>query len=65
MKVTQELMRHETPTVALGVYAQALTDEKRSAQNRIAEMIAIPVFVCCSWLFPKVWECPQIFGATC
>ena len=40
VKVTQELMRHATPTVTLSVYAQAVTDEKRSAQNRIAEMIA-------------------------
>ena len=40
VKVTQELMRHATSTVRLGVYAQAVTDEKTSAQNRIAKIIA-------------------------
>lgn len=39
VKTAQELMRHSTPVVTLGVYAQAVTDAKRKAQERLAEMI--------------------------
>lgn len=39
VKTTQELMRHSTPTVTMGVYAQAVTDQKRLAQNRVAGLI--------------------------
>ena len=39
VKTTQELMRHSTPTVTMGVYAQAVTTEKRQAQNKIAELL--------------------------
>jgi len=39
VKVTQELMRHSTPSVTMGVYAQAVTNEKRQAQNKIAELV--------------------------
>jgi len=36
VKVVQELMRHATPNVTFGVYAQAVTPEKRAAQERLA-----------------------------
>lgn len=39
VKTTQELMRHSTPTVTMGIYAQAVTAEKRLAQSRIAGLI--------------------------
>lgn len=39
VKTTQELMRHSTPVVTMGVYAQAVTAEKRLAQSRIASLI--------------------------
>lgn len=39
VKTAQELMRHSTPIVTLGVYAQAVTDAKRRAQERLAGMI--------------------------
>lgn len=39
VKTTQELMRHATPVMTLGTYAQAITSDKRVAQDRIAAMI--------------------------
>lgn len=39
VKTTQELMRHSNPGVTMGVYAQAVTAEKRLAQSRIACLI--------------------------
>lgn len=42
VKTTQELMRHSTPVMTLGTYAQAVTSDKREAQDRIAAMI-LPV----------------------
>ena len=39
VKTTQELMRHSTPVITLGTYAQAATSDKREAQDRIAAMI--------------------------
>jgi len=39
VKTTQELMRHATPVMTLGTYAQAVTIDKREAQDRIAAMI--------------------------
>jgi integrase len=39
VKTTQELMRHSTPLMTLGTYAQAVTAEKREAQNKIAALI--------------------------
>jgi integrase len=39
VKTTQELRRHSTPIMTLGTYAQAVTSDKREAQNRIAAMI--------------------------
>lgn len=42
VKTTQELMRHSTPVVTLGLYAQGVTDAKRSAQERLAALIMQP-----------------------
>jgi hypothetical protein len=39
VKTTQELMRHASSRVTLDVYAQALTPAKRSAQNKVIEII--------------------------
>jgi integrase len=39
VKTTQELMRHSTPVMTLGTYAQVVTSDKREAQDRIAAMI--------------------------
>jgi integrase len=39
VKTSQELMRHATPVMTLGTYAQAVTSDKREAQDRIAAMI--------------------------
>jgi len=39
VKTTQELMRHSTPIMTLGTYAQAVTADKREAQNRVAALI--------------------------
>lgn len=39
VKTTQELLRHSTPNVTLGVYAQAITLEKREAQAHISGLI--------------------------
>jgi integrase len=39
VKTTQELMRHSTPVMTLGTYAQAVTSDKREAQDRIAALI--------------------------
>lgn len=39
VKTTQELLRHSTPVVTMGVYAQAITAQKRLAQSRIAGLI--------------------------
>lgn len=41
VKTTQELMRHSTPMVTMGVYAQAVTEAKREAQSRIAGLILV------------------------
>ena len=39
VKTSQELMRHATPVMTLGTYAQAVMSDKREAQDRIAAMI--------------------------
>ncbi len=39
VKVVQELMRHATPTMALGLYAQAFGESARAAQSKIVEMV--------------------------
>jgi integrase len=43
VKTAQELLRHSTPTVTMGIYAQAVTTAKRQAQERLATQIAQPV----------------------
>jgi integrase len=42
VKTSQELMRHATPVMTLGTYAQAVTAQKREAQDKIAAMF-LPV----------------------
>jgi len=40
IKTTQELMRHATADITLELYAQAVTEDKREAQNALAALIA-------------------------
>lgn len=42
VKLTQELMRHSTPVVTMGIYAQAISEPKRQAQERLAALIMQP-----------------------
>lgn len=42
VKTLQELMRHATPNVSLGIYSQAITEEKRRAQDKVAELFTLP-----------------------
>ena len=42
VKTAQELMRHSTPVVTMGVYAQGVTEAKRQAQERLAKLIMQP-----------------------
>lgn len=37
-KVIQELMRHANLKVTMDTYVQAVTDEKREAQNKVVKM---------------------------
>jgi hypothetical protein len=39
VKTVQELMRHANSSVTLNLYAQAVTDIKRSAQSKVARLI--------------------------
>jgi integrase len=39
VKTAQELMRHSNPGVTMGVYAQAVTEAKRKAQEKLATLI--------------------------
>ena len=39
---TKELMRHATADITLELYAQAVTEDKRQAQNALAALIAGP-----------------------
>jgi integrase len=41
LKTLQELMRHSTPNVSLGVYARAIDDNKRNAQEKVVEMFKL------------------------
>jgi integrase len=36
IKVVQELLRHASCRVTLGTYTQAVTEQKRAAQNKVA-----------------------------
>lgn len=40
VKTTQELMRHATSGITLELYAQAVTEDKRNAQNALSALIA-------------------------
>jgi integrase len=42
MKVTQELLRHSSPLMTMGTYAQALTDDKREGQAKVAALYLVP-----------------------
>lgn len=39
VKTVQELMRHANSSVTLNLYAQAVTDIKRSAQSKVARLV--------------------------
>jgi site-specific recombinase XerD len=39
VKTVQELLRHANSSVTMNLYAQAVTDIKRSAQNKVARLI--------------------------
>ncbi len=41
VKTTQELLRHSSPVMTLGVYAKAVTADKRNAQDAIAAMFLV------------------------
>jgi integrase len=40
IKATQELMRHASAEITLELYAQAVSSDKREAQNALSELIA-------------------------
>lgn len=40
VRVTQELLRHSSPVMTLGTYTQAVTEDKRLAQARVAALFA-------------------------
>ena len=39
IRTSQELLRHASPTMTLGVYAKALTQDKRQAQQNVVSML--------------------------
>ncbi len=39
MKTVQELLRHANSSVTMNLYAQAVTDIKRSAQSKVARLV--------------------------
>jgi hypothetical protein len=39
VKTVQELMRHANSSVALNLYAQAVTGIKRNAQSKVARLV--------------------------
>lgn len=41
IKTTQETLRHASPTMTLGVYAQAIPEDRRAAQNKIAALLKL------------------------
>jgi hypothetical protein len=42
VKVTQDLMRNASAVLTVGTYAQAVTAEKREAQDAIAQLLGDP-----------------------
>jgi integrase len=41
VKTTQELLRHSSPIMTLGIYAKAVTADKRIAQDAIAALFLV------------------------
>ena len=41
VKTVQELMRHANSSVTLNLYAQAVTDIKRTAQSKVARLVFV------------------------
>ena len=41
VKTTQELMRHSSPVMTIGTYAQAVTSDKRVAQSNVAALFVV------------------------
>jgi integrase len=41
VKTAQELMRHASPTMTMGIYAQAIDADKRAAQSRITALLGL------------------------
>ncbi len=39
LRVSMELMRHSTPEMTLGTYAQTVGDEKREAGDKVAALV--------------------------
>jgi integrase len=42
VKTVQELLRHANSSITLNLYAQAITDTKRSAQSKVARLVFEP-----------------------
>ncbi len=42
VKTVQELLRHANSSVTMNLYAQAVTDIKRSAQSKVARLVFEP-----------------------
>ena len=38
LKTTQELLRHASPDITLGIYAKAVTADKREAQDKLVAL---------------------------
>jgi len=53
VKTVQELLRHSSAKMTLGVYSQAITQDKRYAQSRVVRMIAPAAASACS--FCLIW----------
>jgi integrase len=41
VKTAQELMRHASPTMTMGIYAQAIDADKRAAQSKITALLGL------------------------
>jgi hypothetical protein len=39
-KTAQEMLRHANPRITLGIYQQAVSAEKRAAQNRVCDVLS-------------------------
>ena len=54
VKVVQELLRHSTAKMALDIYTQALSPQKRAAQSKVVGMIRPKPS--CTVVVPRVSE---------